>query len=194
MILASVMTTFSQEAITTTTTTTTTSTAKSKISGRKNELKIDLFSLIFRPALNLSYERLINDESAFGASLFINGEKVSDNNIMNNTFSFAPYYRFYFGKKPAAGFFFEGFTAINSFENQKFVFDNNYNYGYAKTNETDLALGLGLGGKWITNNGIIFELYSGVGRNMLKKYGGKDGLNSFNEIYVRGGLTVGYRF
>ena len=199
--------TFAQEPtppITTTTTTTVVSTTtgnagKPKYIGKKNELKLDAFYLIFGSALNLTYERVLNEESGIGATLIL-----SSGTDIKTTFSLTPYYRFYFGKKPAAGFFFEGFASVNSWEYQ--TYSNIYYDGYyynsqiQKKTATDLALGLGLGGKFITNNGILFELSVGVGRNLLNDYNNSQYNNgmrvyrSEDRIFGRGGLSIGYRF
>ena len=205
MILVSTMTTFSQEAPTTTTTTTTVTTSekivnnpKPKYSGAKSELRLDPTYLIFAGAVSLSYEHVLNSESGVGVNLlFSSGKEI------NTTFSLTPYYRFYFGKKPAAGFFFEGFTMINSFQYEKFTstYYSGNNYGYfnstiEKKSSTDLAIGIGLGGKWITNNGIVFELSGGIGRNLLNDYTGTsaESLPSSYKIVGRGGISIGYRF
>ncbi|MBC7642737.1 MAG: hypothetical protein H7174_10450 [Flavobacterium sp.] len=190
--------------VTTTTTTTIVSTTsnptkKPQYIGKKDEFKLDPTYLIFAGALNLSYERVINEESGLGVSVILsNGKEI------NTTFSLTPYYRFYFGKKPAAGFFFEGFASINSFKYNSYVYNQNYNNGYYNNgynyyevkSTTDFAIGIGLGGKWITNNGIIFELSGGIGRNLLNDYsaGNKDGLTSSQKVVGRGGISIGYRF
>lgn len=196
---------FSQEiekpVTTTTTTVSTTSSTTKKLTytGKKHEIKLDPTYLIFAGALNISYERILSEESGLGVSLILsNGKEI------NTTFSLTPYYRFYFGRKSAAGFFIEGFTSINSFE---YDFDKhiqisnpdpayNYNYYYERKSSTDLAIGIGLGGKWITNKGVIFELSGGIGRNLLNDYstGNNDGLPSTQELVGRGGISIGYRF
>lgn len=174
--------------------------SKTIVLDRKNELKLDVIYLIFHPALNLSYERLLTTESGLGATLVFSSEDES--RISNTTFSFTPYFRYYFGKKPSSGFFFEGFTALNTFRYQRTniytTFGNNgsFNLTYENIDEkiTDLALGIGLGGKWITNNGIVFELNTGVGRNLLNKYANNNGFDAAYKIFVRGGISIGYRF
>ena len=49
----------------------------------------------------LSYERLISDNSSVGASVAFSLDKKED---MDLRFSFTPYYRMFFGQKKAAGF------------------------------------------------------------------------------------------
>ncbi len=197
---------FSQEdkPVTTTTTTTTVSISSPKESKRsetfskKNEFRIDPTYLIFAGALSISYEALLSSESGLGATLILSSGKE-----INTTFSLTPYYRFYFGKKPAAGFFFEGFASVNTFKYDKVTYNYNnngyYNNIYSTVenkSSTDFAIGIGLGGKWITNNGIIFELSGGIGRNLLNDYStnNSSGLSTSEKIVGRGGISIGYRF
>ncbi|MBC7525552.1 MAG: hypothetical protein H7239_14090 [Flavobacterium sp.] len=72
-------------------------------------------------------------------------------------FALSPYYRFYFGAKPVAGFFMEGFSmfqsaTINKSYYNSGYYDNNGNHVssyYANKDKkvTAFALGIGLGGK-----------------------------------------------
>ena len=160
---------------------------KEKISFPKNEIKLTAAFLI-AGAFDVSYERIINEESAFGTSLFIAIESEIENKFM-----LTPYYRYYFGKKPAAGFFAEGFGSINSYEGYEWKdnYDsvNNYYFSSSKYVErTDFALGFGLGGKWITKKGFVFEINAGIGRNLFNS---KD---TDYDIIGRGGISFGYRF
>jgi hypothetical protein len=142
---------------------------------RKNELKLNAASLILG-VFEITYERIIDEESSFGTSLFLNAE-----DDIATKFRLTPYYRYYFGRKPAAGFFAEGFGSINTY-------NNNIDYNYKTENTSDFALGFGVGGKWITKKGVVFEIYGGVGRNLLNKN------NSELEVIGRGAISVGYRF
>ena len=74
---------------------------------------------------------------------------------------------------------------INSYE-----YNNNYYYnGISNSgNKTDFALGFGIGGKWITKKGFVFEINSGVGRNLFNSN------DNDYQIVGRGGITLGYRF
>ncbi len=148
----------------------------------KNEIKLNAAFLI-AGAFEVSYERIIDDESAFGTSLFLNA-----NDDISNKFMLTPYYRYYFGRKPAAGFFAEGFGSINTYENKIYNYLSSLSYDYRTEKTTDFALGFGLGGKWITKKGVVFEIYSGVGRNLINSD------NSDFQIIGRGAISVGYRF
>ena len=103
------------------------------------------------------------------------------------------YYRYYFGKKPATGFFAEGFGSINSYEDYEWKYDyntiDNTSYSSSKhIQRTDFALGFGLGSKWITKKGFLFEINAGVGRNLFNSS------DTDYDIIGRGGVSFGYRF
>jgi hypothetical protein len=158
---------------------------KETIDFKKNELKGNALFLVLG-AVELTYERIINEDAGLGISLFFVAEDEFDTN-----FSLTPYYRAYFGKKPAAGFFVEGFAMLNSYVDHGYTTYYNDN-GTTVTNfvadevGTDFALGFGLGSKWIHRKGFIFEINAGIGRNLLS--------NNSPEIVGRGGITLGYRF
>lgn len=124
-----------------------------------NEVKLNGLYLVIG-AFDVAYERTINEESAFGVDLFL----PFDNDIDINYYV-SPYYRFYFGKKYAAGFFVEGFGMLNSIDYERF---NSSLSSFEDENVTDFALGIGLGGKWITKSGFIGELNLGIGRNLFE--------------------------
>jgi hypothetical protein len=155
---------------------------KEQVDFKKNEIKGNALFLVLG-AVEVTYEHLLNEESGIGVSLF-----VPYDNSINTNFSLSPFYRFYFGKKPAAGFFVEGFGMLNSYTQQASTGGFFTNYVGPEKDVTDFALGFGLGAKWITNKGFIFEINGGVGRNLINS-NDKD-----FEIVGRGGITLGYRF
>ena len=99
----------------------------------------------------------------------------------------SPYYRFYFGKKYAAGFFLEGFGMLNSIDRFQLEFDDFGNVIDSNDNITDFALGIGFGGKWVTNRGFIGELNLGVGRNLFNS-------DTIDDFVGKLAITLGYRF
>lgn len=149
-----------------------------------NEIKLNGLYLVLGAA-EITYERTINEESAFGASFFI---PFDDDDIdYDINFYFSPYYRFYFGKKYAAGFFLEGFGLLSSYD--RLEFDNNgFNPAISENNALAFALGIGVGGKWVTNSGFVGELSLGIGRNIIND-------DDFNDDLVgKINIGVGYRF
>ena len=162
----------------------------SKPLDRKDEFKINAIFLL-AGSLEIGYERTLNEESAIGTTLFLPISNESNINFMLST-----YYRYYFGSKPCAGFFMEGFGALNSVQDEIYVYAPNldpafYDYSYKRLNITDFALGIGLGGKWISKKGVTFELSTGVGRNLFSSYNSQ---NRNFQFIGRGGISVGYRF
>ena len=160
-----------------------------QISNDKHELKVNATNLILFSYLDGAYENLINEESSFGVNLLFS---FSDDEVLDEyrTFSITPYYRQYFSKKYAKGFFVEGFAMLNSGESLSDVAIFN-EFGEIERFEdgtyTDFALGLSVGGKFVTPRGFVVDLYLGVGRNLFNT-------DASPEIVGRGGVTLGYRF
>jgi len=147
---------------------------------KKNEFKVNAISLILG-AVDLTYERLLNDESAIGINAFIR----YDDEVFNNVeYYVSPYYRLYFGKKYAAGFFVEGFGMLNSSRKDFEIFFENENNDFV----TDFALGIGLGGKWITKSGFVGEINYGLGRNLFNTE------ETDFDFVAKAGISLGYRF
>lgn len=149
-----------------------------------NEIKLNVAYLL-AGIPEIGYEYLINEESGVGLDIMF----AVDNDI-EFKFALTPYYRFYFGKKKAAGFYAEGFGMLN-------VIDYEYDYYYYGIDDTsmvyenddsvtDFALGVAVGGKFLTNSGFIFQIYGGVGRNLFN--------NNTDNFVPRFGITFGKRF
>jgi hypothetical protein len=152
------------------------------ISFKKNEIKGNALALILG-SLAVTYERILNEESAVGFALNV----PANNYVFDINYTATAYYRYYFGDKPAAGFFGEAFGMLNSVDD--YVYDDNFNYGYERKNLTDFAIGVGLGGKWVTKKGLVLELNAGIGRNLFNSQFDRD-----FTIIGRGGVSIGYRF
>ena len=133
-------------------------------------------------AFEIFYERTINEESAFGISALVPYESVDT----STNYYISPYYRVYFGKKYAAGFFIEGFGMLNS-EDSSLILGNNFTVVSADP-VLDFALGIGFGGKWVSKKGFIGELNLGFGRNLFNS--DKTGTEAVGKI----GIIIGYRF
>ena len=94
--------------------------------GKNYELKINAFNLITFAALDLSYERLINEDSSFGMAVFYNFSDYADTDIaFPKKFSITPYYRWFFSEnKYARGFFIEGFGMLNTYQDIYYNYDS----------------------------------------------------------------------
>lgn len=151
-----------------------------------HEFKLNALSLILG-AVDVSYEYLLNEESAVG----LNGLVFFDDNLDTDlNYYISPYYRLYFGNKYASGFYLEGFGMLNSIKgNWESFLDNQGSFISVQGEDvTDFALGIGLGGKWITKSGFVGEIGLGVGRNLFNSE------ESGYDFVAKVGVTVGYRF
>lgn len=133
----------------------------------RNEVKINPISLLFEPTwVSVAYERVLNDESSVGANVTViptSGE---------TGFGLAPYYRLFFGKKPAAGFFVEGAGLI-----------------LGATGEDDLIYGasIAVGVKVLTKKNIVLDIFGGLGKWNINEF-------IVGSTYPRFGLNIGKRF
>ncbi|KGL61977.1 DUF3575 domain-containing protein [Polaribacter sp. Hel1_85] len=142
---------------------------------KKHEVKINALTLLAAKWIDVSYERLIDEESSFGTAITLN----TDSEISDLKYSITPYYRRYFSGKFARGFFVEGFGMLFSADDNNFFNSNNEKI-------TGLALGISVGGKFVSNKGFSTELLLGFGRNFLE--------SNNNEGVGRIGISLGYRF
>lgn len=155
---------------------------------RQNDIMISPIELIATPALNVSYERLLSKDSGLGVNAIFVFKNTEDNNYLTSQIS--PYYRMYFGKKYAAGFFVEAFVPITTSNNATYNYSYsftgfNYSY-YTYEKKTTIGAGIGFGGKWVARRNIIFEASVGIARRF--------GEGNFDKITGKGMLGIGYRF
>ncbi len=156
------------------------------VSQKQNEVKINALYLVLG-AIDVTYEHLLNEESGIGVSVFLPFDDEVNDDI---NYYISPYYRFYFGKKYAAGFFVEGFGMLNSYKDNNVEFINGFDVVVSDgDNVTDFALGIGVGGKWITNRGMFAEVNFGVGRNLFNNRPFDD-----YEIVGKAAISIGVRF
>ena len=153
--------------------------------GKKNEVKLNVL-LPLTGAFEATYERNLNKKNSLGVSVFtvFNNEKSHD----DLNYSISPYYRRYFGKKFASGFFAEGFGMLSSIDGKK-IYDTNDNSIFTEGSDViDFSLGLGLGGKWVTKSGFIFEVNAGYGILLFNAD------KTDHTIVTKLGINLGYRF
>lgn len=151
------------------------------LSGDKTELKLNVSNFILLNSLDGTAEFLINEESSFGLSVFVNLGESNDIDILRN-WSITPFYRQFFSKRYAQGFFVEGFGMIVNRED--FFFDD---FEDMEESQTTAALGVSVGGKFLTRGGFVAEIYAGVGRALSSN-------DVFDSFVSRGGISLGYRF
>jgi len=157
---------------------------------RKNDILADPILLIAVPLANVSYERLISENKGIGINAMINLDRETDRFTQ-----FSAFYRIYFGKKYASGFFLEGFIPVTTESNDIYTYnyDNINGYYYTssvkKGNFTTVGIGFGVGGKWVMKNNLVIEASGGIAR----RFGDRDN-HYFEEVTgkIMGG--IGYRF
>ena len=161
---------------------------------KKYEFKINAFNLIAFAAIDISFERLIDEKSSYGVAVFYNFSDYADSDIaFPKKFSITPYYRWFFSEnKYARGFFIEGFGMLNTYQDN-YSFDFNSNYGKIET-QTSFALGISVGGKFVITEGFTAEVLAGVGRNLIKGESHESYQDFQNEVIGRFGISLGYRF
>jgi len=153
-----------------------------------HELKINGLFLILG-AIEVDYQYLLNEESAMGIDVLF----AFDDETLDVNYYVAPYYRQYFGKKYATGFFVEAFGMLNSVDDYTYrsyydePTDTYFSNSRYDDNLVDFALGIGTGVKLITKRGFIVEIDLGIGRNLFKNDRGFT-------IIGKGGINLGYRF
>jgi hypothetical protein len=150
---------------------------------KKNEIKLNAISLIAFKWFDVSYERLLNEESSVGIGVLTRIGSEDDESDIYRTFSLTPYYRHFFSKKYAEGFFIEGFAMLHSGKNDYYFLEDIIQQGETYT---DLALGISAGAKFVTKRGFVAEFYLGIGRDLLDQ--------SDLEVVGRGGISLGFRF
>ncbi len=146
-----------------------------------NELKINMGSLLLEFP-EISYEHILNEESSIGISVAF----PLDRDI-SYRFMVFPNYRIFFGEKRAAGFFIEANSAIFSQRFQKDLIFGSVNDPTTEDTKIGWGLGIAVGGKFLTKNGFIGEIYVGGGRNFINT-------DKIDGGYPRVGISIGKRF
>lgn len=150
----------------------------------KNEITINALYLVLG-SFDVTYERLLNEYSGVGVTASV----TFDPDFWDLNYAFTGFYRHYFGKRYAQGFFTDAFAMLNNTTVEYFQpwgFWNEWS-SYSRT-YTDLALGFGVGGKWVSKRGVLLETRLALGRQLFNA--SKTG----DDIVGRFGVTVGYRF
>lgn len=155
---------------------------------QQNDVMISPIELIATPMLNISYERLLNENSGVGINgIFYFGNDSDDSHEDSKFSQVSAYYRMYFGKKYAAGFFVEGFVPITMTTDVRY-----YNTGVSsdadRRSSTTIGAGIGFGGKWVVKRNFVFEASMGVARRFGKNNA------YFSALTGKGMLGIGYRF
>jgi hypothetical protein len=147
----------------------------------QQEIKLDISDALIIRSLEFSYEKYLTEESSIGVSALFNLTKQDVGFRYNENTMITPFYRHYFTTNAQWNFFGEGFLGINSGKRESKTTPGLYDRKH-----TDGALGVAVGMKHVTKDGLVIDVYGGLGRNLF----GSDS----PVIVPRIGLNVGWRF
>lgn len=148
---------------------------------QKNELKIDLFDALVLRTIDVSYEKILNDEASVGVSVFMNFEDKNKNFRYNEDFQLTPYFRQLFTTNKNFNVYGEVFGSFN------FASTTPDPVTLTSKNYSDFALGLGTGLKRVSKNGYVIDVNVGLGRNMFNA-------SVSRELVSRFGISLGKQF
>lgn len=147
----------------------------------QQEIKLDIADALIIRSIEVSYERVINEESSVGISVLFNLAEQDIDFRYKENFMITPYYRHFFTKEYKWNFFGEGFVGINSGKKESEKDSNDFDIEY-----TDAALGLAVGTKYVSEGGLTIDIFGGLGRNLF----GTDSPT----LVPRIGLNIGWQF
>ena len=141
-----------------------------------SELSINALNLIIAGAVDLSYERILNNTSSLNIGLFFkiaDDSSVDVDDIYAKDFALTGTYKYFINEnKHAGGFYISGFGMVSNGRYDDFDddFDENGNFDdEGEVDYTDFALGVGVGGKFVTKKGLFFDTSINIGRNLLNE-------------------------
>ncbi len=170
---------------------------RTEILNRKNELRVDVLSLILSSKINLSYERFLDKDFSVGVAFgYIRHDEANDDfdrgyrNYLP-VYEINPYVRYNLSKSLIHFYFAEVFLSANGGDFKEIVRLNdeagNAYYTTEKSTYTDFGIGAGVGYKIYIKEKVPLEIMVGFGTNLFNKEKSPDVLN-------RVGISVGYRF
>ena len=157
----------------------------------KNEIKVEMYSLLAGEALSLSYERYKNPYFSFGANLNIRTAykfTLGGEYDTKEQHHFLLFIRSYASK---TRFYVEGFAGMATSRGkpvQKFINDEGFLvFRRAFKTYTDVVVGGMLGIKAIITKRILADINFGIGLGNLFNTGAHPSL-------IRGGMSLAYKF
>ncbi|WP_324719145.1 hypothetical protein [Salinimicrobium sp. HB62] len=163
-----------------------------------SEVHLNVLNLLVFGALDVGYERLINDHASAGVEIFSKvfnkneGEDVDLSKVYAKDFSITGKFKYFLQEENTArGYYAEAFGMFSNGNNEKEVEIIDSTTGEPKTIEadleyTDIAVGIGVGGKFVAKQGFLIDVSFGIGRNLFDK-------NS-PDIVLLPSVNLGYRF
>lgn len=168
----------------------------SPIALKKNEVRLDVVSLITKMRIHLSYERFLNKDFSVGLSASLsesNKEKKDFDENFDRTlpeYEIIPYVRYSLSKSQVSYYYVEAFASANGGKyktKERFVEGGNGYYQAVENTYFDVALGGAVGYKLYFKEKFAVDLFVGMGKNLLNT-------DKSPELVPRVGASFGYRF
>ena len=153
---------------------------------RKNEIKLGAVKMIAGPVLDLEYERVLTGYSSLGINMVAD---FGDDNYFYD-FSLTPYFRIYFTQAKeygTKGFFAQTFMGYYTGTDYTYDYNGSFEPIGKEINWNSFGAGLSIGTKWVNQQGFVFQLVLGIGRNFIDN-------GHTNQILFQGDAYIGYRF
>lgn len=163
-----------------------------------SEVHLNILNLLFFGALDVGYERLINDHTSASVEIFSKvfnnneGEGLNLSEVYAKDFSITGKFKYFLGEEnPSWIYYAAAFFMFSNGTNEKEVEIRDATTGNLKTIEaeleyTDLALGIGVGGKFVAKQGFLIDVSFGIGRNLFDK--------NAPDLVLLPSVNLGYRF
>ncbi len=164
----------------------------------RNEISVNILNTLVFGALDVSYERILNNHSSISAEVFSKvfnkneGEEGDLSELYTKNFSLTTKFKYFLNEENMAwGYYAEAFGMISSGKNEKMVTITDRETGQPKEIEAELdyidaALGIGIGRKFISKKGFFLDVSVGIGRNLFQR--------DAPVIVVLPGFNIGYRY
>ncbi len=164
----------------------------------KNELNLNVLNVLVFGALDLGYERVLENNTSLGLQLFSKvfnkneGEDVDLSKVYAKDFSLTSKFKYFFDNEAtASGFYALAFGMVSDGTNEKSIEVTDPETGKTSNVDrdldyTDFALGFGVGGKFVARQGFLLDVSFGLGRNLFHK--------DSPDIVILPAINVGYRF
>lgn len=137
-----------------------------------NELSLNAFNLVAFGILEVTYEKVIDENSTWAVEAFYH---PSNDTYIDEAYfkklSLTGKYKHFFSSAYARGFYVHGFGMISNgdYETGSYYSNVSNEYIYETESYTDFAVGFGLGGKFVSAGGFMLDLSTGIGRNLLSE-------------------------
>ncbi len=154
----------------------------------QNELSINAFNLVAFGVIEITYERIISENSTWALEGFLHPSKEDYiDEAYYKDFSITGKYKHFFSSTYARGFYVHGFGMLSSGEYETgYYYDDNLGGYYETEDYTDFAIGFGLGGKFVSTGGFLLDLSTGIGRNLFN--------DNAPQVVGQFMVNLGYRF